>query len=166
MWLMLEILWYVFFSNDFPGFLLTAVIHELVCQLWGVYHEYFGEHLWRSDRSNLFLHPRSLKQIVILMKFSLFTAPEVVKMTTLSAASDENFIKMKLSCFSDKVQHQGFMSCLVMMWPCHLPRHQLAYLCSSLFWALHVLKSNLLFMMPLWTVTFKNCCLIFLSAIM
>ena len=34
------------------------------------------------------------ENVIILMKFSSLAAPKVVKMTTFSAASDENFVKM------------------------------------------------------------------------
>ena len=39
------------------------------------------------------------ENVSILIKFSSLAAPEVVKMTTSSAASDENFVKMTTFLF-------------------------------------------------------------------
>ena len=44
------------------------------------------------------------ENVVILMKFSSLAALEVVILTTFSAASDENFIKMKTFPFQCKVK--------------------------------------------------------------
>ena len=81
--------------------------------------KYFGEpqpmsmhhptviHLWQQQHWAFSYQPRQAKLVLnhksgnvfILMKFSSLAALEVVKMTTSSAASDENFIKMKACPF-------------------------------------------------------------------
>ena len=56
--------------------------------------------------------------VFILMKFSSLAALKVVKMTTFSAASDENFVKM--TTFSFQCRHQWTGSALVQVMTCHL----------------------------------------------
>ena len=48
------------------------------------------------------------ENVVILMKFSSLAALEVVILTTFSAASDENFIKMKTFPFQCSGWHENF----------------------------------------------------------
>ena len=53
-----------------------------------------------SQETNVEIHWN--ENVVILMKFSSLAALEVVILTTFSAASDENFIKMKTFSFQCK----------------------------------------------------------------
>ena len=48
------------------------------------------------------------------MKFSSLAALEVVKMTTSSAASDENFVKMTSFSFQWSVSHRQYAHCFIM----------------------------------------------------
>ena len=77
------------------------------------YESWIGKKLWRNENGNIFFHENIFQSkvwddghfvhwngnVFILMKLSSLAALEVVKMTTSSAASDENFIKMMTFSF-------------------------------------------------------------------
>ena len=58
---------------------------------WYGYTCYITDRLWVESTSN-----QLNSNVIILMKFSLLAAPEVVSLTTTGAVSDETFIKMTI----------------------------------------------------------------------
>ena len=66
------------------------------------------KHTFKSKRQDQFHHEHWNGDIVILMKFSSPAALEVVKMTTSSAAGDENIVKMTTFSFQWRCMSSPF----------------------------------------------------------
>ena len=94
-------------TQSFDVFFDPRVNKRLSKQPWGWWFETLSCPLWRHRDVCTLLYSTSAvglalkvsthwnKNVVILTKFSSLAALEVVTLTTSSAASDDNFIKMK-----------------------------------------------------------------------